>query len=106
REGDYGRAGVPMMPNVKGAASTRRQIFVYALLLSAAGLAPPALGFAGLFYGAAATILGGLFVMRAYAVLKAAPGDNKPAKRLFGFSIFFLFAIFGALLIEGLLAYV
>ena len=49
--GDYAAAGIPMMPNVAGEASTRRQIFVYSLLLAPVGVLPWALGFASGFYG-------------------------------------------------------
>jgi protoheme IX farnesyltransferase len=100
REGDYARAGVPMMPNVAGAAATKRQIFTYAILLALAGLAPFFSGMAGFFYLAAAAILGAAFVWFAYRVLKSPPGDKSAARRLFAFSLLHLFAIFAALLAE------
>src|SRR6478752_1823211 len=59
KSGDYARAGVPMMPNVAGPDSTRRQILVYTLLLSPLGFAPALLGFGGLAY-AAVSAVGGL----------------------------------------------
>ncbi|HEX9648591.1 MAG TPA: heme o synthase [Alphaproteobacteria bacterium] len=99
---EYGRAGVPMMPNIAGPASTRRQIFVYALAVAACALLPAALGFAGIAYGVAAALLGLEFLRRAWRLLRA-DRDLAPARRLFGYSIFYLFAIFAALLIERLL---
>jgi len=99
---DYRRAGVPMMPNIAGPASTRRQIFVYALAVAACALLPAALGFAGIAYGVAAALLGLEFLRRAWRLLRA-DRDLAPARRLFGYSIFYLFAIFAALLIERLL---
>jgi heme o synthase len=102
KQGDYARAGVPMMPNVHGDRATRRQIFGYALVLAAVGLAPFFIGMATVFYLAAASVLGAGFVWLSWRVLRAADGDHKPAKKLFGFSIFYLFALFAAILIERL----
>jgi protoheme IX farnesyltransferase len=100
KQGDYERAGVPMMPNVKGASSTRRQIFIYALLVAFAGVAPFFAGMAGIFYLGVAAALGAYFVIAAWRLLRADEDDQRPAKRLFGFSIFYLFALFAAIPIE------
>ena len=104
REGDYARAGVPMMPNVKGEAETRRLILAYALVMAPAGIAPFAMGFAGPFYGAAALALGAVFVWLAWKVRMDTPGSKRAAQRLFAFSIFYLFALFAAILAEDLVA--
>jgi len=106
REGDYARAGVPMMPNVKGERSTKRQIFAYAVLLALTGLAPFVMGFASVFYLAVASGFGAGFVYLSYEVLKSDLENKGPAKKLFGFSILYLFAVFAALLVEKLVAYV
>jgi protoheme IX farnesyltransferase len=66
---DYARAGIPMMPNVAGPDSTRRQIFAYTLLLVPAGLAPVALGFAGLAYAVISTLSGAAMLALAAQVL-------------------------------------
>lgn len=97
---DYARAGVPMMPNVAGHASTRRQIFAYALLLAPIGVAPWALGFTSSAYGFLSIALGAGFVWYAWKVLRMDDGDRtmKPAKALFGYSLLYLFAIFAAYL--------
>lgn len=97
---DYARAGVPMMPNVAGHASTRRQIFAYALLLAPIGALPWALGFTSSAYGIISIALGAGFVWYAWKVLRMADGDRamKPAKALFGYSLLYLFTIFAAYL--------
>ncbi|MGQ7792286.1 heme o synthase [Faunimonas sp. B44] len=101
---DYARAGIPMMPNVAGDASTRRQIFAYALLLAPVGLAPYLFGFAGPAYGIAAALLGAEFVRRAFVLLRRGDAErHRAAKALFGFSIVYLFALFAVLLGEALL---
>ena len=100
KQGDYERAGIPMMPLVKGERSTRRQIFAYSIVLALVGLAPIPLAMAGIFYGVVATVFGIGFIYFATQVLRAAPTNDKPAKKLFGFSILYLFAIFLALLID------
>ena len=103
REGDYARAGIPMMPVIAGEKSTRRQIFAYALILAPAGLLPWAMGFAGPVYGLAA-LLGGLgFVYASLKVLREPSGTYAEAKRLFGFSILYLFALFAVLGIDAIL---
>ena len=102
RSDDYGRAGIPMLPNVAGHAATRRQIFVYALLLAPTGVLPWLLGFAGLGYGLVAGLLGVVLVWRAGAVLfnRGDDGAMLPEKRLFAYSLLYLFALFAALLVD------
>ena len=100
---DYAAAGVPMLPVVAGAAATRRQIFFYSLPMAAAAVSPWPLGLAGPLYGAAASALSLVFVAMALQILanKAAePAGMAPEKRLFGFSILYLFALFGALVAD------
>ncbi len=98
REGDYAKAGVPMLPVVAGKAETRRQILIYAILLVPLSLAPVALGMAGAIYGAVAAVMGGYFLWLALRVRRAC--DDASARRLFGFSILYLFALFAALIAE------
>ena len=108
---DYGTAGIPMMPNVAGEASTKRQVFAYSIPMALSGVAPALLGFASPAYGMVAVLLGGVFVWRAWLVLRMPEGDARmvPAKKLFGFSLIYLFTIFAALLADhvmvGLLDY-
>ncbi|AFL49218.1 MULTISPECIES: heme o synthase [Sinorhizobium] len=105
---DYGAVGVPMMPNVCGEATTKRQILVYALLTALSGICPTLLGFASLGYGAVAAALGLGFIWYSLAVLRMPEGDLKmlPAKKLFAFSIAYLFAIFSALLVDYVVAHI
>jgi protoheme IX farnesyltransferase len=102
--GDYGKAGIPMMPNVAGELSTRRQIFAYSLLLAPIGLLPWVFGFATGFYGAASAGLGAGFIWHAWKLLADSSDDKTPAKMLFAYSILYLFAIFAALLIDTIIA--
>ena len=99
---DYGRAGIPMMPNVAGEASTRRQIFAYSLVLAPLGATPWMLGYAGAGYGMVAAALGAGFVWYAWQVLRMRDEDRvmKPAKALFAYSILYLFAIVAAYLVD------
>lgn len=102
---DYGRAGVPMMPNVAGDRSTRTQIFIYALLLAPLGMLPAFLGFAGTAYALVSVVGGVLFVLQAHRLLKA--GDearNQAAGRLFALSITYLFALFLTMLTEDMIS--
>ena len=105
KSGDYDKAGIPMMPNVAGEASTKRQIFAYALVVAVTGVLPALLGYAGTAYGVAAAALGAGFVWYAWQVLVMPAADRvmKPAKALFGYSLLYLFAIFAAYLADSLL---
>jgi protoheme IX farnesyltransferase len=100
---DYANAGVPMLPVVAGIESTRRHILLYTLPMIAAALAPWALGLAGWIYGAVSIALNAIFLALALAVLanKATePAAMGPEKRLFAFSIFYLFALFAGLVVD------
>lgn len=104
KQSDYGAAGVPMMPNVVGEASTRRQILVYSVVLAAASGLPVLLGFAGWIYGAAALLTGGAFVYLAIRLWRQDAGVamRKAARSLFAFSLSYLFVLFLALLVDHL----
>jgi protoheme IX farnesyltransferase len=102
---DYENAAVPMMPNVKGEAATRNQIFGYSIALAISGILPTLLGFASIFYGIFAALLGGRFLWLAWKVWQHGSKDNQYIyeKKLFGFSIVYLFAIFAGLGIEAII---
>lgn len=107
---DYARAGVPMLPVVSGARETRRQILLYAVLLAPLGVVPSLVGETGWAYGLAAALLGAEFIRRAIAVWRDAQDEagvsqsgDRPAKRLFTYSILYLFALFAALAVDRLL---
>jgi protoheme IX farnesyltransferase len=100
---DYASAGVPMLPVVAGEAATRRQIFLYTLPMVAVSVAPWPLGLTGALYGIVAAGLGLAFLFLALRVLgnKAVePAGMKPEKRLFAFSILYLFVLFGAVVVD------
>jgi heme o synthase len=111
---DYAKAGVPMMPVVKGAKSTRLQILIYSLVLVPLCQAPFFTGLGGPLYLAVSASGGAIFLIlaarlfrsRAGDVIKGEEGlydvkpDVRPARNLFGFSILYLFALFAALLAE------
>ncbi|MCQ8240911.1 heme o synthase [Rhizosaccharibacter radicis] len=100
---DYGRAGVPMLPVVRGARHTRWQILVYTLVLTAVSLAPAVLHLLGPLYLLAAAVLDAGFILLAWRVLRddqAADGTSltgdKPARRAFRFSLLYLAVLFAA----------
>jgi protoheme IX farnesyltransferase len=100
---DYAAAGVPMLPVVAGERTTRQHILLYSLPMAAAAVAPWPLGLAGPFYGIAAAAFSLVFIGIAVQVwLNGAtdPAAMKPEKRLFAFSILYLFALFGALVVD------
>ncbi|KJS16582.1 MAG: protoheme IX farnesyltransferase [Hoeflea sp. BRH_c9] len=103
---DYGRAGIPMLPNVAGERATKNQIVLYAALTAVSGVVPAIMGFAGVTYGVIAAVLGAAFVWYSVQVWRMADGDKKmvPAKKLFAYSLLYLFAVFSALLIDALVA--
>jgi len=103
---DYARAGVPMLPVVAGATSTRWQILLYTLPMAAAAIAPWPLGLAGPIYGVIAVALNAVFLVLAIAVARSRttePKEMAAEKRLFGFSVLYLFIMFGALVVDRLL---
>ena len=103
-ETDYAAAGIPMMPVVAGHRSTRRQILIYAVLLLPIALAPFLLGLAHWLYGLSALLLGAAFLILSLRVATfrtpANDADMRAEKRLFAFSIVYLFALFGALVAD------
>jgi protoheme IX farnesyltransferase len=116
---DYQKAGVPMMPVVAGAASTRRQIWIYSLLLIPVCLAPVATGLGGLIYLAVSALGGLVYLVLAWRVFRSKAGDRPDqrnddglydvragalsARNLFAFSILYLTLLFATLLAEHLL---
>jgi protoheme IX farnesyltransferase len=100
RADDYARAGVPMLPVVAGKTATTRQILIYSGLLVLASELPWVLGFAGATYGVTVAICGALFLLLACQLNRSVETDRRAAHRLFVFSIFYLFALFAAFLID------
>ena len=104
---DYANVGIPMMPVVRGEKSTRRQILVYTVLLAPIAIAPWALGFTGPIYGMIASALSLAFFLLAVPVgTRTSVEDDRmmPEKRLFGFSVAYLFALFAVLVADAYLS--
>lgn len=101
---DYGRAGIPMLPNVAGERTTKNQIVLYAVLTAIAGVVPTFMGFAGVVYGVVAAVLGAAFIWYSVQVWRMPDGDEKmvPAKKMFAYSLVYLFVIFTSLLVDAL----
>jgi protoheme IX farnesyltransferase len=105
RSSDYARANVPMLPVVAGPDATRLQILLYTVLLVAIAVAPWPLGYFDAIYGVISLLLGGGMLWCAIEVYRhrSGPAALRAPRRLFGFSIIYLFALFATLLVEAVL---
>ena len=100
---DYAAAKVPMLPVVAGIATTRLQIFLYSLTVAAAAVAPWGLDLAGWIYGVTAMVLSLIFLVLAglvFANRSTETANMKPERRLFAFSVLYLFILFGAVVVD------
>ena len=112
---DYANAGIPMMPVVKGARSTRLQILLYSLVMAPVACVPAFIGLGGIIYGVVSIVGGGIFLYLALRVFLSRAGDHPQggeaslydvkkealaARNLFAFSILYLTLLFATLLIE------
>jgi heme o synthase len=106
RARDYERAGVPMLPVVAGADETRKQIVIYSALLVIVALLPALTALGGPVYALAAILTGGGLLSLALSVYRVRHGReaDRAAKRLFAYSIFYLFVLFAVLLLEAVCA--
>jgi len=102
RARDYERAGVPMLPVVKGPDATRTQILIYSLILAPIGVLPALMGTGGLLYAIASVVLGTVFVAFAVVCYREREGErgDRAAKHLFAYSVLYLFLLFAVLLVE------
>jgi len=98
RTSDYVAAGVPMLPVVAGARETKRQMLLYTLVLWPVAVAPYLLGVAGGLYGSGALLLSVVFTGVAIQVCR--DDSNRCARRMFAFSLLYLFLIFSLLLVD------
>lgn len=104
---DYARAGVPMLPAVAGQRVTRIQILLYTVPMATAAIAPWALGLTGAIYGIGASLLSGLFTLLAVQVgfsRETDPAKMKAERRLFAYSIVYLFLVFGLVVADKVMA--
>lgn len=100
---DYAAAGIPMLPVVSGEVVTRRQIWLYTAIMAAAAMAPVLLHLTGLVYGVTALLGTALFALFAFQVFRRRESDPArmgPEKRLFKYSILYLFLLFGAVVAD------
>ena len=106
RTDDYGRANIPMLPNVAGPDATRLQILLYTILLVAVAIAPWPLGYFSVVYGVTAAILGAGMMWYAVRVYRERTGSAglQATRALFKFSILYLFGLFAVLLCEVVVA--
>ena len=103
RSDDYRAAGIPMLPVVAGTETTKRQMLGYTLALAPLAATPWLFGLTGAFYGLGAIVLGLLFIVCAVQVLRedGARTGHRAARLMFGFSIFYLFALFSLLIADS-----
>ena len=102
KRGDYENAGVPMLPVVAGVRETRRQILLYTALLLPVSLGPWLVGTASGAWALFAAAMGLVFLALAIDVMRGA-GD-RPARRMFAFSVLYLFLLFGGLMADSVIA--
>jgi heme o synthase len=104
RSEDYARAGVPMMPVVKGKPATRRLILIYTILLAPLGTLPAFIGLGGIVYLVASASMGFWMLLESFATWREKDTVREPsARRLFGVSLLYVFVPFAALIVERLL---
>ena len=104
RSEDYARAGIPMLPVVKGKPVTRRHIMAYTLLLAPLGMLPAFIGLGGMVYLVASASMGFWMILEAFATWRERDTVKDPAaKRLFAVSLLYIFVPFAALIVERLL---
>jgi protoheme IX farnesyltransferase len=100
RTDDYARAHVPMLPVVAGKVKTRQQILIYTLLLMPVSILPWAFGFVGVIYGTFAVLGGAKLIFLARQLQSGGGNEERAARRLFAFSIVYLFSLFAAFLAD------
>ncbi|MFN2604569.1 MAG: UbiA family prenyltransferase, partial [Gemmatimonadaceae bacterium] len=104
---DYANAGIPMLPVVAGERMTRTQIGLYTIPMAVAAVAPWPLGLTGAIYGWVAVVATAWFALLAALVMSRTTGADdrmRPEKRLFAYSIAYLFILFGAVVADRWLA--
>lgn len=95
---DFKQANLPMLPFTHGVRRTKIEMLVYTIILAKVTLLPWILGLTGLPYGLSALLLSSGFIYAAIRVLNT--NDLAAARRMFGYSVFYLFALFAALMID------
>ncbi len=106
KSGDYKKAKIPMLPIISGTRTTKLNILVYALIMIPAVIAPYFLNFAGVFYLALSSIMTAYYIYLCFNLYnsKTNKTSNKIARKIFIYSIFYLFFIYLFLLIDNILS--
>ena len=105
-QSDYAKVGIPMMPVVAGEAATRRQMLAYSVVLLVVSLVPWWISGTGPIYGIGALVLSSVFLLLTLPVAMSGREDGKSMraeKRLFSYSVFYLFALFATLVADRLI---
>ena len=100
---DYSNAKIPMLPIVAGIKTTKVNIFVYSIILLIVSLVPYFFGYFGLLYFLSSLILGAYYVYLCFKLLIKEENDNNISKKIFVYSILYLFLIFSIILIDSIL---
>jgi protoheme IX farnesyltransferase len=102
RSDDYARAGIPMLPVVAGPDATRLQILLYTIVLVAVAVAPWPLGYFDAIYGVTSLVLGaGMLACAVHVYRRRERAESlRATRKMFAFSILYLFALFATLLLE------
>tara|TARA_B100001123_G_C15285228_1_gene1015387 strand:+ start:352 stop:1170 length:819 start_codon:yes stop_codon:yes gene_type:complete len=100
---DYSNAKIPMLPVVSGIKTTKVNIFVYSLILFFVSISPYFLNYSGIIYFATSLFLGIYYVFLCYKLLIEKNDDKKIAKKIFIYSILYLFLIFTFILIDNII---
>ena len=105
KAGDYKKAKIPMLPVIAGVQKTKWNIFIYALTMMPITLAPFIFNFASVIYLAISCSMGAYYVYLCFKLLKEndTKKSNIIAKKIFVYSIFYLFILFLALLIDNII---
>lgn len=101
KNSDYQKAGVPMLPVIAGPVETKKQMLMYSYLLVLSSFMPVYLGAAGILYTVAAAMLGLVFIRHAWVVRHAQ--DDVAPRKMFGYSILYLFCLFATLPVDMIL---
>ena len=100
---DYNNAKIPMLPVVSGIKTTKINIFVYAIILFFISIAPYFFDYSGIIYLVSSVLLGSYYVYLCYKLLAEKDEDKIIAKKIFVYSILYLFLIFVIILIDNIL---
>ena len=100
---DYNNAKIPMLPVVAGIKTTKTNIFVYAVILFIVSLSPAFFGYFGLIYLLSSFFLGSYYVYLCYKLLTDTDNEKKFAKKIFVYSILYLFLIFSIIIVDNII---